>query len=210
MTGRKPTLPPGSTDLPGEPVVTPLTIAQSERNRAFDALWRGSDTDDNVRANFITNLRFDVSESDTSFTIQTECPGVTSRDIKASFTDNVLTITVEKNLSSENETLHPVERSQDNFPGQPPSPSQVKSNQIKAAYEKGILTITKKFSRDRNTEKLHLVERSYGAFVRQIALPSGIDGDDITANFTNDILTIVLPKMASITTPPYNITIETA
>lgn len=136
------TIMPLSTSTPAARGNDPLTAMQRELNRAFDDLWRGAGSN-NVTANFGTSLRMDVKETEQSFTIQAECPGVEEKDIDISFSDNVLTIKGEKKFvrDESTETLHLVERSYGNFARQIALPGEVDSEKIEASFNKGVLTV---------------------------------------------------------------------
>ncbi|MGB4102090.1 MAG: Hsp20/alpha crystallin family protein [Alphaproteobacteria bacterium] len=137
------TLMPLGTSTSSGRSIDPFTAMQREINRVFDDLWRSPDNA-NVTASFGTSLKMDVKETDQSFTIHAECPGVEEKDIDISFSDNILTIKGEKKFARDEntETLHLVERSYGSFARQIALPGEVDSDKIEARFDKGVLTVT--------------------------------------------------------------------
>lgn len=86
----------------------------------------------------------DVSENDEAFTVIVDVPGLSAADIKLTAEDNTLTITGEKNESSEpdNESRRLTERRSGSFTRTIPLPADIDPENIKAACKDGVLTVT--------------------------------------------------------------------
>jgi len=96
--------------------------------RDFDTVWRP---------------HVDLSESENSYEVKAELPGMKKEDIKIEVHDNVLTLTGEK--KQENKTdkknYHRIERSYGRFERCFRLPKEVKAEEIKAKYKNGVLSI---------------------------------------------------------------------
>ncbi len=86
----------------------------------------------------------DISETENSFEILTELPGVTESDVRISVTDNLLTIKGEKQQEKETDdkNYHRVERRYGSFQRSFTLPRNVEAADIKAGYKDGVLTLT--------------------------------------------------------------------
>ena len=86
----------------------------------------------------------DVSETENSFEIRAELPGVSEKDVNVSVTDNLLTIKGEKRHEEEAEdkNYHRVERRYGSFQRSFTLPRHVETSDIKAGYSDGVLTLT--------------------------------------------------------------------
>lgn len=86
----------------------------------------------------------DISETDDSFEVRAELPGVTESDVHVSVTDNVLTIKGEKRQEKETDdkNYHRVERRYGNFQRTFTLPRNIEFPAITAAFSDGVLTLT--------------------------------------------------------------------
>ncbi|MFH1942155.1 MAG: Hsp20/alpha crystallin family protein [bacterium] len=85
----------------------------------------------------------DVSETEKTYEIKAEMPGMDKKDIKVSFNDNVLTLSGEKNQEKDEKkkNYRRMERVYGRFERSFRLPLKVKSEEIKANYRNGVLTV---------------------------------------------------------------------
>jgi HSP20 family protein len=88
--------------------------------------------------------RVDVSESDNSYDIAVELPGMTEKDIELTVSDDSLTLKGEKKAEREEKkkNYHVSERSYGSFQRTFRVPNGVDQNKVEAAYSKGVLNIS--------------------------------------------------------------------
>ncbi len=84
-----------------------------------------------------------ISETEKSFQIETELPGVEKKDIKMSLHDQVLTIQGEKKSFKEDkkEQYHRVERSHGSFSRSIKLPKNIDSEKVTASMQDGVLHV---------------------------------------------------------------------
>ncbi len=108
-------------------------------DRLFGATWPAPATRS-------ATPRIDVHESDEAWTIDAELPGLEQSDIEVSFDEGVLTISGERNRTSDDEDeatgARHVERYQGSFRRSLRLPEDVDGGAIKAAYKNGVLSVT--------------------------------------------------------------------
>lgn len=85
----------------------------------------------------------DISETETSFEIHAELPGVSEEDVKISLTDNLLTVKGEKRqeVETDEKNYHRVERRYGSFQRSFTLPRHIKTEAIKAGFKDGVLTL---------------------------------------------------------------------
>ena len=90
-------------------------------------------------------MKTDISESDTAYTVAVDLPGVDKKDIDIDFKDNALTISAKRDSFSDESdakgNLLSSERSYGRFTRQYQFPN-VDKDKISAKYEAGVLTVT--------------------------------------------------------------------
>ena len=88
--------------------------------------------------------RVDVSESDDSYGIAVELPGMTEKDIELTLSDDSLTLKGEKKVEREEKkkNYHVSERSYGSFQRTFRVPNGVDQNKVEAAYSKGVLNVS--------------------------------------------------------------------
>jgi HSP20 family protein len=105
---------------------------------------------DNLLADLSTRTEFnlwspscDVKETDNSYIIHAELPGVQKEDIKLELQDGILTISGEKKheKKEENEKWHKVERSYGRFQRCMALPEGITEENIKATFDNGVLQV---------------------------------------------------------------------
>jgi HSP20 family protein len=115
-------------------------------DRLFQNLWRGFDLPMLGKYElpfWATTPRMDVREDADWFHIAVELPGMTEKDVEVTLRDNVLWITGEKKMTTE-ETGEPytyMERSYGSFRRCIPLDVEVVTDKIAASFDKGVLTI---------------------------------------------------------------------
>ncbi len=86
----------------------------------------------------------DVSETKNELVVRAEIPGIDTKDIDISLTNDLLTIKGEKKQEKEEkgENYHLVERSYGSFTRAIRLPKEVQGDKISASYKNGILKVT--------------------------------------------------------------------
>jgi HSP20 family protein len=89
-------------------------------------------------------LPLDLSETDQTFEVRLDVPGVNPKEIDIQQNANMLTISGERREEKEEKgkTYHFVERSFGSFSRSVSLPSPVKEDAIEARYKDGVLTVT--------------------------------------------------------------------
>lgn len=125
----------------------------NELNNRFNELMKGGDDFfSNLGRSFFNGfddsfkeMKTDISESDTAYTVAVDLPGVDKKDIDIDFKDNALTISAKRDSFSDESdakgNLLSSERSYGRFTRQYQFPN-VDKDKISAKYEAGVLTIT--------------------------------------------------------------------
>ena len=127
--------------------IRPFTNLQSEINSLFDGLWQGFDLEP-VQNQIFAPSTFrpvvDVSETDTSYEIRAELPGLEENDIELTLSDGALTLKGEKKVEHE-ETKTDIrvsERAYGSFHRSFSLSPEADVGNITAAFDKGLLTVT--------------------------------------------------------------------
>lgn len=125
----------------------------NELNNRFNELMKGGDDFfSNLGRSFFNGfddsfkeMKSDISESDTAYTVAVDLPGVDKKDIDIDFKDNALTISAKRDSFSDESdakgNLLSSERSYGRFTRQYQFPN-VDKDKISAKYEAGVLTVT--------------------------------------------------------------------
>ena len=118
--------------------------------------------------------RSDIHETETSYVIDAELPGVPKDAINIQIKDDILTISGKKETKKEWEE------------------GEKKEEEKKEEKKEG-----EKKEEKKETKKpvCHYMERSYGSFQRSYALPEHVDPASITAACNDGVLTITIPKV---------------
>ena len=93
----------------------------------------------------VSPLRIDVKETDSSYTVITDLPGINKEDVNISLNDNRLTITVSQKSENEEKEGERILRQERSFSQQQRSiilQQAVKKEDVEATLENGVLTIT--------------------------------------------------------------------
>ncbi|WP_346703169.1 Hsp20/alpha crystallin family protein [Ligilactobacillus agilis] len=125
----------------------------NELNNRFNELMKGGDDFfSNLGRSFFNGfddsfkeMKTDISESDTAYTVAVDLPGVDKKDIDIDFKDNALTISAKRDSFSDESdakgNLLSSERSYGRFTRQYQFPN-VDKDKVSAKYEAGVLTVT--------------------------------------------------------------------
>ena len=113
----------------------------------FDDFFRGSGLEPfgSFRGGWDTfSPRVDVVETDKEVKISAELPGLEEKDIDLGLSQNVLTVSGQKQEEKEEKTHHYLraERSYGSFRRSIPLPSAVDANKADAVFRNGVLTVT--------------------------------------------------------------------
>lgn len=115
-------------------------IAEMQRqfDRAFNDVW--SDTESRMSENW---MPIDVTETEDSYTVAADLPGLNADDIEVNFHDGVLTIHGEVQRKAENDENRVLvrERTYGKFSRQIRLPMHVDADKIQASYDEGVLTL---------------------------------------------------------------------
>ena len=88
----------------------------------------------------------DISETDDTFEVRAELPGVAKDDLHVSVKDNLLTLSGEKRqenaVNDDTQNYRRVERRYGSFQRRFTLPSEVATDAIKAEYSDGVLTLS--------------------------------------------------------------------
>jgi HSP20 family protein len=111
--------------------------------RLFDT-FLGNDSANEELASRVWTPPVDIEETETSYRLQAELPGLSRDDIQITLENNVLRLSgerkVEKDVKREN--YHRVERTYGTFARSFALPHQVDADHVQAAFENGVLTVT--------------------------------------------------------------------
>lgn len=89
------------------------------------------------------HVKLNISETDESFHVSAELPGLTEKDIQLSLEDGILTLQGEKSESfEEKHNYHRIEQTYGSFYRQVQLPKMVDEAKVTASFEQGILNIT--------------------------------------------------------------------
>ncbi|KAJ3033922.1 hypothetical protein HDU99_010767 [Rhizoclosmatium hyalinum] len=91
----------------------------------------------------VTSIRWDVKETENSYVVNVDLPGLNKDEVNVSVKDNVLTISGEHKSSVEdkNEVRHIVERSSGSFSRSIVLPKDASAEEIKASMADGVLKL---------------------------------------------------------------------
>jgi HSP20 family molecular chaperone IbpA len=152
----------------------------------FAPLFRLLDDYDDHRANRQVatrafSPRFDVRESEDSYHLDGELPGIAQKDINIEFTD-AHTLVVKGRIEREYHTTEPKETTSSGDDTEAETKTSKSSHRFWAS------------------------ERSVGEFQRTFTFPGRVDQDNVKASLKNGILSVVVPKFTASATK--KITIE--
>jgi HSP20 family protein len=117
---------------------------QERINRMFDDTIRSAATGDEELATGAWSPAVDIHETDDSFVVSADLPGLKKDDIQINVEDNTLTIKGEKKFEEKvpRDKYIRVERSYGTFVRSFSLPQNVDSTKIKATFKDGVLDLT--------------------------------------------------------------------
>lgn len=132
---------------PGRALAHPFRTLQREMNELFSDFFTGAPFRRFDLAHWpggFVSPDIDVSETDKSFKVTAELPGMDEKDIEVSVSDGVLSVKGEKKAEKEEkgETFHRLERSYGSFQRSLSLPTGVDEGKITASFDKGVLSVT--------------------------------------------------------------------
>lgn len=139
-----------SQDLTNQPsnmnIDTPLLGLQRDIDRIFNNFFQGFNAPQIQQAgiNALIAPRINIAESNKSYQISAELPGVEEKDVDISVTNGVLNIKGERKEEKEekDQSYHRIESSYGMFQRSLPLPENADQNNIKANFKNGILSVT--------------------------------------------------------------------
>ncbi|HTR80803.1 MAG TPA: Hsp20/alpha crystallin family protein [Bacteroidota bacterium] len=126
------------------PVPRMISHLQQEMNKVFGDFFRGDLFDGGSFLSGQWTPAVDLEETDDSYVVRAELPGIKKDEVKITLNDGVVTVSGEKRNEVEKKegNYHRVERSYGAFERSFTLPGAVKSDEIEAKYADGVLTIT--------------------------------------------------------------------
>ncbi len=120
-----------------------LTTLHSNIDRLFDDFFRGFDLAPFGEFPTTFSPSIDVTETDKTYEIAAELPGMDENDINVTVNRNTLTISGEKKHEKEEkgQNTYRMERSYGSFRRSIPLPANIESDKIDAGFNKGVLNI---------------------------------------------------------------------
>jgi len=119
----------------------PISILNDVDNFIYSAI--NKDYNDFTADNINWIPKVDIEESELSFYITVEIPGISKKDINVSLHDNRLTISGERKINSEsnNDNFHYKEIGNGKFKRSFNLPESIDKNKIQAKFKDGLLSI---------------------------------------------------------------------
>lgn len=121
--------------------VRELNTIQSEMNRLFNTLFDAPAPATGTARRWIPAM--DLVETADAFVLRADLPGLTEKDVKIEFEDNVLSISGERKSEHEEkkEGYYRVERSYGSFSRSLTLPEGVDPDAVKANFDRGVLEV---------------------------------------------------------------------
>ncbi len=129
-------------------MISPFTEMQNRMDSFLDNFMTGYDIDF-LPAAWQERIpdwspRFEITETDETYEMAAELPGMDEKDIEVFVEDDVLTVKGEKKQEREEKrrNYHLTERSYGTFQRSFPLPRGLHSDKVKATFKKGVLSLT--------------------------------------------------------------------
>jgi HSP20 family protein len=120
------------------PLWAPLSSFRRELDRLFDDFLPA----DMLVGNRALQPDIEVKETNDSFTVTAELPGIDQKDLQVSLDDNVLTIRGEKRQERHEQERHYTERTYGRFERRIALEREIQADKIEARFKNGVLTVT--------------------------------------------------------------------
>jgi HSP20 family protein len=122
-----------------------LNSLQNEIDRVFDRFFPSREqTQESSSSRAVWRPQMDLTETDESYRLHLDMPGMSKDELKISYQDNKLVVSGERKSThtDEDEEFVRVERSFGQFRRSFTLPHTVDADNIDATYENGVLTVT--------------------------------------------------------------------
>lgn len=142
---------PRATDIPSQSGNTnehPLLNLQRDIDQIFDNFFQGFSQPSlygrNAGINAMASPKINIAETNDTYQITAELPGVTENDVDVSLSQGVLTIKGEKKEEKEEKerNFHRIESSYGAFQRSIALPENADADNVNATFRNGILSIT--------------------------------------------------------------------
>lgn len=122
----------------------PLRSLQDEVNDLFESVFPGATGDDEESSSGMWSPRMDVTESEDTYRLSIDLPGMSKEDVSIKVQDNRLTIRGERQgeMRSDDENVVRMERTFGTFVRTLRLPTSVNENKIGATFDNGVLSVT--------------------------------------------------------------------
>ncbi|KAK3352088.1 HSP20-like chaperone [Neurospora tetraspora] len=140
------------------------------------------------------NPKFDVTEEDSTYTLQGELPGVDPKNVEIEFTDPhtlVISGRVERTRTEGDPNLRLGSSTESK---KIEGSEKDKSKQQQGKEEKKDTSGKDESAESKPGPRYWVSERSYGEFRRVFTFPTNVDQEKVEAKFENGILNIKVPK----------------
>lgn len=122
----------------------PLRSLQDEINQLFESVFPEPTRDDEESSSAIWSPRTDVTESENTYRLSIDLPGMSKEDVSIKVQDNRLTIRGERKgeMRSDAENVVRMERTFGTFVRTLRLPTSVSAEKITATFDNGVLSVT--------------------------------------------------------------------
>lgn len=122
----------------------PLRSLQDEVNELFESVFPGSTGDDDESPSAMWSPRMDVTESEDTYRLSIDLPGMSKEDVSIKVQDNRLMIRGERQgeMQSDDENVVRMERTFGTFVRTLRLPTSVNEEKIGATFDNGVLSVT--------------------------------------------------------------------
>ncbi|HEX4963387.1 MAG TPA: Hsp20/alpha crystallin family protein [Thermoanaerobaculia bacterium] len=124
------------------PAYLNLNLNREPLSRLFDTFFGDQHTEDVANRGWLPPV--DIQETDDSYRLLAELPGLTREDVEITLENNVLRLSGERKFEKDvkKESYQRIERTYGSFTRSFSLPHQVNAEGVQAAFENGVLTIT--------------------------------------------------------------------
>jgi len=135
-----------------------LEDVSSRLNRVFGRSLARSDTGQEMLAMADWTPSADISETNKSYLIKAEIPGINKEDVKVTLQDGMLTIQGERKMEKEekDKKFHRIERSYGSFMRSFRVPDDADASAVKAEFKDGMLNVTLNKSAKTRTKAINV------------------------------------------------------
>jgi len=148
MASKEPTIRTENTPVPREAAYSPFYALRRRINRDFDSLFNRFFPEDwpawpNWAGESEIGPRVNVAEKDGVIHVEAEVPGLESKDLDVSVTDNILTLKGEHREEKEDKGKETIRKefSYNSFQRSIALPARVQADKAEASFDKGILRL---------------------------------------------------------------------